>query len=248
MSDALVAAAQLCDAARVVAPRGAEDISLKLAPTETGALRVVAIGSTTTGPTWAALLGLDAAEYLGLVHGALEALANTNTDPATATAADLITLTFEPETARVSTSTQSHVLPAEALARFVFSPTLLETLLASAPELRIWHEAFSAEIRGHDEAKLDPESGALVLSRGVLPWRTLRARRLGTFELESGIFRWDLPEPDLADHGAAFTTPWFPCDEAFAVRLAGFTAHHLGARGLYPTQEPDQRVGLHSVS
>jgi hypothetical protein len=217
---------------------------------------VDAIGSTSTAASWAKVLGLDPAEYVGLVHGALEGI---GLGPG-AEGETIVVVEWSDAGAEVSWADERVVIPAAVVERMVFAPALLEALHDAGPELRTWHEAFSAELRGHDEAKWDAATGDLRLARGVLPWRTFPARRLGSFGLGDGVFRWGWAEPDVAaglvvsaeeleglSSAGALRTPWFPCDEAFAVRLSAWAALRLGGRGLYPLPEEAQTLALFQV-
>jgi hypothetical protein len=247
------AAAQLVDAARVIAPRGARDVALQLERGVRGELRVTAVGSTAVGPTWATVLGLDAAEYVGLVHGALEQMELGGGSE--------VAIVWGEQGAQVTLDGgRAIAVPAAAVHRMVFAEGLLESLLAAGRELRAWHEAFSAEILGHDEAKWDSATGELKLARGVLPWRNLPARRIGTFGLGDGVFRWGWADPAIARMvvvkegevpdaglGGALRTPWFPCDEAFAVRLSGWITLQLSGRGMYALAESEGTIAFYSV-
>jgi hypothetical protein len=233
----IAAAAQLCDVVTPIAPRGATQIHLRLGRTSDGAPKIEAIGAASDAPTWARELGLATEEYVALAHGALMELANPETREVVIRGGAAPHVVLLAEDGR---EVADLAVPAAAAARFVFAPPLLEALRAAGPELRARHDALGKELLGHDDWSWDPARAVLSLSRGALPWRRWAARPIATFDTREGTFAWsEPPEPICrelaAEPGhAALDTPWFPCDEALAVRLAAWVAWRMGARGMYP--------------
>lgn len=248
----IAAAAQLCDVVTPIAPRGATRVHLRIGRTADGAPKIDAIGAASDAPTWARELGLAAEEYVALAHGALLELATPETlevviDRGAASPRVVLLAADGREVADLA-------VPETAAARFVFAPALLEALRAAGPELRARHEALAKELLGHDDWSWDPAAELLGLSRGALPWRRWTARAIASFTTEDGIFTWSSSVPvarlraelAAAPGHAALDTPWFPCDEGLAVRLAAWVASRLGARGMYPGAR-HERVELLAV-
>jgi hypothetical protein len=136
------------------------------------------------------------------------------------------------------------------LAALVFTDALFDALAATEPAAARGQAALDAAVAGHDDWTYDAGTGALALTKGVLPWRTLRAEVLGSYAHESATFLWGwanghldprsvravtaLRDAARASQGlGALVRPSLPCEEGFALRLARLAAARVGATGIY---------------
>lgn len=251
-SDLLRLWAQLVDGCTVVAPRGWQGIELELATAPT---RVNTLSAEPDGEPHAKRLGLDEAEYFAIINGALGELAEMGIE-----LGPRLQLTRTPDAVTVSSGEKECIaLDPSITQKLVFTDTLLDTLYAARPSLRDRHAQGVEVLRGHDGWQYSLEERALKLTRGDLPWRTLRAEPIGMLDREAGTFNWSsidrtLPEQAVAKVTetkrrlgeqpglSAFAYDWLPCDEGLAISLSAFLAKEAGSTGHYAASLENQAL------
>lgn len=252
-------ALEIHDALMVTAPRGWQRVEIDL-ERRGGALRVREMRSA-LDPAAAGAdkpdLGIDAHEFAGILAAAASDLLGVARAAGTPWTGAAMAMHREGRARAVlelrepgGAVARRIELGPDALDALVFTEALFDALVEVEPIAARNEAALEADIAGHDEWNYEQQSCELLLSKGVLPWRTLPAQIIGTYAPESATFLWgwanEHVDPRCTRAVVALREwartvpgmrvllrPSLPCEEGFSVKLARLAAVRMGARGVY---------------
>lgn len=248
---------EIADTLNLLAPRGWRNVQLSL-DNRGGQLRVVSVDAkleTAPGPkpelgmdAPARLMGMSAAFTDLLHHLHHEGVAWSGTRAQVSRArADQLVMTLLNEDGRPASS---WTLPGEYLEALFLSEPFLDALVVAQAEIDRRQAALSARVQGTTSWTYAQPERRLSFSFPDRPTLEVSAQILGTWTEDEESWLWGFAntsiepgctqkveaalDPDAREPGfAVFWREKYPCEDAFAAKVAALAAHRMGAQGVY---------------